>query len=172
MTNQEFGITRASGGGYGPPPGGGYGPPGAPGGYQPPGAPPGGYPPAGGYPPPGYPPQGDYPPPGYPMGPPGAPGGGPPRIGSPDPELEKEISKWFGLSILSIFCGCGLLGLINVYMAHLAKQALMQGDLSTARDKIKTARLLCIVGYVLFALYFLGTIAYVLMMFVFAASSA
>jgi hypothetical protein len=100
------------------------------------------------------------------------PGGGPPMMGGPaNPELEKEVSKWFTLSIVSIFCGCGLLGLINVYMAHLAKQALAQGDQNTAREKIKTARLLCIVGYVMFGLYFLGTIAYVLMMFVFAASS-
>jgi hypothetical protein len=100
------------------------------------------------------------------MGPPG----GPPMGGGANPDLEKEVSKWFTLSIVSIFCGCGILGLINVYMAHLAKQALAQGDLNTAREKIKTARMLCIVGYVILGLYVLGGIAYALMMFVFTQS--
>lgn len=139
MMEQQTGI-QAQGGGYGPPPGG-YGPPGgAPGGY---GAPPGM--------------------PGAPMGPPGGapmapPGGGmPPGMGMPGgggapPDLEAHVKKWFTLSIVSIFCGCGLLGLINVWMAMQAKDALAKGDTATAAEKIKTARMLCIVGYVLMGL--------------------
>lgn len=128
---------HAQGGGYGPPPGGYGGPPGMPGGGMP-----------GGY---GGPPQGM---PGGPMAPPGGapmapPGGG---MGGGPPDLQAHVNKWFNLSILSIFCGCGLLGLINVYMAHQAKQALAAGDVNTAQDKIKLARTLCIVGYVLVAL--------------------
>ena len=142
---------QAQGGGYGPPPGG-YGPPGgAPGGY---GAPPG----MGG-------------PPGAPMGPPGGapmapPGGGmPPGMGGgAPPDLQAHVNKWFNLSILSIFCGCGMLGLINVYFAYQAKEALGKGDATTAQDKIKTARMLCMVGYVIFGLYVLGGIAYGIMM--------
>jgi hypothetical protein len=112
------------------------------------------------------------------MGPPGgapmAPPGGGPMMGGPPggapPDLQAHVNKWFNLSILSIFCGCGLLGLINVYFAHQAKQALQQGDVNGAQDKIKTARMLCIVGYVFFGLYFLSTIAYVIFMFVLNAS--
>lgn len=149
MIEQQTGI-QAQGGGYGPPPGG-YGPPGgAPGGY---GAPPGM--------------------PGAPMGPPGGmpmapPGGGmPPGMGGgggAPPDLEAHVKKWFTLSIVSIFCGCGMLGLINVWMAMQAKDALAKGDAATAADKIKLARTLCIVGYVIFGLYVLGGIAYGIMM--------
>ncbi len=142
---------HAQGGGYGPPPGGYGGPPGMPGGGMP-----GGY----GGPPMGAPPGGApmAPPGGAPMGHPGMPGGGGP------PDLQAHINKWFNLSILSIFCGCGLLGLINVYMAHQAKQAFAQGDINNAQDKIKLARTLCIVGYVLFGLNVLLGIAYGVMM--------
>ena len=134
---------QAQGGGYGPPPGG-YGGPGMPGGQMP-----------GGY---GGPPAGMGAPPGAPMAPPGgAPMGG---MGGGPPDLQAHVNKWFNLSILSIFCGCGLLGLINVYMAHQAKQALQTGDVNTAQDKIKLARTLCIVGYVLFGLNVLLGIAY------------
>lgn len=147
---QQTGV-QAQGGGYGPPPGG-YGPPGgAPGGY---GAPPGM--------------------PGAPMGPPGGapmapPGGGmPPGMGMPGgggpPDLEAHIKKWFTLSIVSIFCGCGLLGLINVWMAMQAKDAFAKGDTATAAEKIKTARMLCIVGYVLLGLNVVLGIIYAIFM--------
>lgn len=151
---EQHGEIRAQGGGYGPPPGG-YGPPG--GGYGAPGGMPGA-------------PPGAMPPGGAPMGPPGGgfppgPGGG----GAP-PDLQAHVNKWFNLSILSIFCGCGLLGLINVYMAHQAKEALKTGDVNGAQDKIKTARMLCIVGYVLFGLNVLAGIAYTILGIVMAAS--
>ena len=142
---------QAQGGGYGPPPGG-YGPPGGqPGGY---GAPPG-------------PPMG-APPGGMPMGPP--PGMGGPPAGAP-PDLQAYISKWFTLSIVSIFCGCGLLGLINVFMANQAKEALARGDTTTAMDKIKTARMLCIVGYVLLGLNVVGFAVWMILGVVMAAAS-
>ena len=57
-----------------------------------------------------------------------------------------------------------MLGLINVWMAMQAKDALAKGDAATAADKIKLARTLCIVGYVIFGLYVLGGIAYGIMM--------
>jgi hypothetical protein len=95
--------------------------------------------------------------------------GGPPGGGAP-PDLQAYVNKWFNLSILSIFCGCGLLGLINVYMANQAKQFLQQGDLNQAQEKIKVARMLCIVGYVMTALSFLGGIAYAILVFVVMAS--
>jgi hypothetical protein len=112
---------------------------GAPGGYGPPPGAPGGMPMA---------------PPGGGMMPGGAPAGG----GSE--ELKKKIDKWFILSIVSIFCGCGLLGLINVFFAHNAKQAFQQGDTATAEQKINTAKLLCMVGYVIMVLYVLGIIGW------------
>ncbi len=152
MMEQQTGI-QAQGGGYGPPPGG-YGPPGgAPGGY---GAPPGM---------PGAPPGPMAPPPGgAPMAPPG--GGMPPGMGggAAPPDLQAYVNKWFNLSLLSIICGCGLLGLINVYFAHQAKQSLAAGNAPDAQAKIKTARMLCIVGYVVFALYVVLGIVYGIMM--------
>lgn len=147
---EQLNVVHAQGGGYGPPPGG----------YGAPGAPPGGY---------GAPPG--MPGPGGPMGPPGGapmapPGGGmPPGMGGgAPPDLQAHINKWFNLSLLSIICGCGLLGLINVYFAHQAKEALGKGDTMTAQEKIKVARMLCMVGYVVFALYLLGGVAYGIMM--------
>jgi Interferon-induced transmembrane protein len=131
-------------GGYGGPPGGG--PPGGYGGGPPGGAPPGGY--GGG--PPGYGPPGG--PGGY--GPPGGYGGGPPGFGAgpggaaPD-DLRKKVDFWFIMSIVSVFCGCGILGIINIIYANGAKQALAVGDFATASSKIGTAKTLCIIGYVL-----------------------
>jgi hypothetical protein len=95
------------------------------------------------------------------MAPPG--GGMPPGMGGggAPPDLQAHVNKWFNLSI---FCGCGLLGLINVYFAYQAKEALAKGDAMSAQDKIKTARMLCMVGYVIFGLYVLGGIAYGIMM--------
>ena len=153
MINGEHIGIQAQGGGYGPPPGGYGAPPGAP-----MGAPPGAY-----GPPPGAPG-------GMPMAPPGGgmmPGGAPGGPGGD--ELKKKVDKWFMLSIVSIFCGCGLLGLINVFFAHNAKQALQQGDVATAEQKINTAKMLCIVGYVVFGLYFIGGIIYAILMAVAAS---
>jgi len=97
------------------------------------------------------------------MAPPG--GGMPPGMGGgAPPDLQAHVNKWFNLSLLSIICGCGILGLINVYFAHQAKQSLQAGNVQDAQDKIKTARLLCIVGYVLFGLNVLAGIAYGIMM--------
>jgi hypothetical protein len=85
-------------------------------------------------------------------------------MGAPgaNPELEKEVSKWFTLSIVTIFCGCCLLGLIPVLMANQAKEALARGDQATAAQKIKTARMLCLLGFawaalsaVLWVVYFI-----------------
>jgi hypothetical protein len=103
------------------------------------------------------------PPGGAPMAPPG--GGMPPGMGGgANPDLEAHVKKWFTLSIVSIFCGCGLLGLINVWMAMQAKDALAKGDLATAADKIKLARTLCIVGYVLLGLNVVLGIVYGIIM--------
>jgi hypothetical protein len=103
-----------------------------------------------------------------------APPGGGPMMGGPPggapPDLQAHVNKWFNLSILSLFCGCGMLGFVNIYFAHQAKQALQQGDVAGAQEKIKTARMLCIVGYVLFGLGVLGGIASAVLQFVLAAA--
>jgi uncharacterized protein len=142
---EQHAEVQAQGGGYGPP-GGGYPPQG--GGYGQPG---------GGYPPPGGPPGGYAPPPGA-GGMPQMPGGGGPA------DLQAYVSKWFTLSIVSIFCGCGLFGIINVVIANGAKQALAAGDTVTALNKIKTARMLCIVGYALLGLNFVLGALYAILM--------
>jgi hypothetical protein len=83
------------------------------------------------------------------MGMPPAPGGLP--AGAPA-DLQAFVNKWFTLSIVSLFCGCGLFGIINIVIANGAKQALAAGDSATAYNKIKTARMLCMVGYGLLVL--------------------
>lgn len=122
-------------GGWGPPPGGGYGPPG--------GAPPGGFggPPGGGF---GAPPGGGF-------------GGGP--GGPPPPELQGQLNTWFILSIVSIFFGCCLGGIIATVMMNGAKQAFAAGNYMEAQSKLGTAKIIVIIGFVLGALGLLGNIA-------------
>jgi hypothetical protein len=154
--NDQAMIHAAGGGGFGGPPPGGYGPPqggfgappqggdfGAPpGGFGAPpggyGAPPGGYGAPGGF---GAPPQGPYGAPG-PYGPPGGPYGAPPA------ELQAKVDRWFILSIVSIFCGCGVLGIVPILISNNAKEALRNGNFAKAESDIGTAKLLCILGYV------------------------
>ena len=151
-------IQAAGGGGFGGPPPGGYSPPqggfGAPpqggdfgspppGGFGSPppggfGAPPGGYGAPGGF---GGPPPGPYGAPG-PYGPPGGP------YGAPPPELQARVDRWFILSIVSIFCGCGVLGIVPILISNNAKEALRNGNFAKAESDIGTAKLLCILGYV------------------------
>ena len=146
MNHEVQNNIHAQGGAYGPPPGG-YGQP--PGGAPPAGAPYGG--PPGGAPmgPPGGAPMG--PPGGAPMAPPG--GGAPPGMPGGGGDLEKTVGKWFILSILSLFCGCGLLGLVPIYMTHTAKQALAQGDVATVEKNLKIAKICVILGWVFVVLY-------------------
>ena len=151
MNPQVQNNVQAQGGGYGPPPGG-YG------------APPGGAPPAGmpGGAPPGMP--GGMPPGGMPMQPhPGAPMMGPPGGMMPpggSSDMEKTLGKWFILSCVSIVCGCGLLGLVPIYMTHTAKQALANGDMATVEKNLKIAKICVILGWVFFILYFLSMIVW------------
>jgi hypothetical protein len=65
------------------------------------------------------------------------------------PELQSKVNLWFILSIVSIFVGCGLFGIINVIYASGAKSALAAGDFATAQSKIGTAKTLCIIGWVM-----------------------
>src|SRR5690349_4195107 len=115
MSASHEGI-QAQGGWGAPPGGGGYGPPPGGGGY---GAPPGGF----GGPPPG---GGGF---GGPPGGFGGPGFGPPGGGfgagpggPPPPELESQLNTWFIVSIVAIFFGCCLTGIIGTVMMNGAKQ--------------------------------------------------
>lgn len=124
------------GGGYGGPPGGGgyWGPPG--GGYGPPGG--------GGYPPPG---GGFGGPPAYgAFGVPGAP-----IPGAAPPDLGTKLAIWSILSFLSIFCGCGLFGVVPIIFAILAMVANSSGNYAEAESRIRIAKIFVCIGYVLFA---------------------
>lgn len=92
---------------------------------------------------------------------PGAPFPGAPLPGAPFPgagyglyppppevvELRRRADRWMLLAILSVFCGCGLPGIINIVLASQAKSAIDQGDLSGATSKIGTVKLLCMLGW-------------------------
>jgi len=81
----------------------------------------------------------------------GAPVGGPGGFGLPaavpDPELQKKINLWFTLSIVSVFCGCGLLGIVPIIIATNAKKAYAAGDSARAEQDIAAAKLLCLLCY-------------------------
>ena len=126
------------GGGYGGPPGGGgYGGPPGGGGY---GGPPGG----GGYPPPG----GFGGPPAY--GAFGVPGANIP--GAAPPDLQTKLIIWLVLSILSFFCGCGILGVVPIIFAILAMSANSSGDYAQAESRIRVAKICVCIGYVVLAI--------------------
>ncbi|MDQ2645209.1 MAG: FHA domain-containing protein [Myxococcota bacterium] len=104
-----------------------------------------------------------------PSGPPPAPApfpgagvhSGPPFPGAPFPgpgygayppspeviELRRRADRWMLLAILSVFCGCGLPGIINIVLASQAKSAVDQGDLAAANSKIGTVKILCLLGW-------------------------
>ncbi len=169
------------GGGYGPPPGGGgpgggYGPPPGGGGFGgPPGGGFGGAPPGGGY---GAPPGGGYggPPPdggGF-GGPPGGFGGAPAGFGGPPPggfggggfgpggppppDLQAQLNTWFIVSIVSIFFGCCIGGIIATVMANGAKDAFAAGDYMGAQSKLGTVKIIVIISFVFGGLSLLANI--------------
>lgn len=97
---------------------------------------------------------------GAPLGPAGAPPG----------DLEKKINFWSIMAIVSIFCGCGILGIIPILISGNAKKALASGDLAKAEKDIGTVKLLCILGYVGIGLYVIAGIIYAIVVGVAAAS--
>jgi hypothetical protein len=86
-------------------------------------------------------------PPGY------APAVGASGYGAPPEavELRRTADRWMILAIVSVFCGCGLPGIINVVLASQAKTAIAQGDFASARSKLSTVKLLCIIGWCVLA---------------------
>jgi hypothetical protein len=62
-------------------------------------------------------------------------------------ELRRRADRWMLLAILSVFCGCGLPGIINIVLASQAKSAIDQGDFAGATSKIGTVKLLCLLGW-------------------------
>lgn len=62
-------------------------------------------------------------------------------------ELRRRADRWMLLAILSVFCGCGLPGIINIVLASQAKSAIDQGDLAGASSKIGTVKVLCLLGW-------------------------
>ena len=91
---------------------------------------------------------------------------GPPFPGAPFPgagygayppspevlELRRRADRWMLLAILSVFCGCGLPGIINVVLASQAKSAIDQGDLAGASSKLGLVKVLCLLGWGMLAL--------------------
>ncbi len=136
---------------YGPPPGG---PP--PGGFG--GPPPGGYGAPGGF---GGPPPGGLPPPGgMPMAP---PGGGPmmggPGGGAGGDAIKSSANTWFIIGLVGILCCCpNLISLIGAIIANGAKGLVDQGNLAGAESKLKTGKMIVIIGLSLGILTWLGSV--------------
>jgi len=100
-------------------------------------------------------PSAPYPNAPYP-GPPGAPlpnYPGPAGYGASAEAIEvrRLADRWMILAISSVFCGCGLPGIINIVLVSQAKGAIDQGDLVSARAKLGTVKLLCIIGWCVLA---------------------
>ena len=66
-------------------------------------------------------------------------------------DLRRLADRWMIFAIASVFCGCGLPGIINIVLVSQAKGALEQGDFAGARSKLGTVKLLCITGWCLLA---------------------
>lgn len=84
----------------------------------------------------------------------GSPGVHPayPAPASPDAiELRRLADRWMILAIVSVFCGCGLPGIINIVLVSQAKSALEQNDLEAARSKLGIVKILCIMGWAILA---------------------
>lgn len=79
-------------------------------------------------------------------------------------DVQKEVNKWSTMAIVTLFFGCGLLGIIPIMMANGAKDALRRGDVAGAKSKIGTVKILCILGFVNVALWIVLTIIYVIVM--------
>jgi hypothetical protein len=77
-------------------------------------------------------------------------------------ELQKRADKWMIFAIMSLFCGCGLFGIINIILASGAKTAIQQGQFADAEGKLKTVKILCILGWVGLVLMVLFYILYIL----------
>jgi hypothetical protein len=101
---------------------------------------------------------------GAPMG--GGFGGPPPGFGGPvgpggppPPDLQGQLSTWFVISIISIlFSGCCVLGIVATVMMNGAKTAYAQGNYLEAQSKLGTAKILCIIGFVLLGLSLIGNV--------------
>jgi hypothetical protein len=70
-------------------------------------------------------------------------------------DLRRLADRWMIFAIASVFCGCGLPGIINIVLVSQAKGAIEQGDFAGARSKLGTVKLLCITGWCLVAATFL-----------------
>ena len=66
-------------------------------------------------------------------------------------DLRRLADRWMIFAIASVFCGCGLPGIINIVLVSQAKGAIDQGDFAGARSKLGTVKLLCITGWCLLA---------------------
>jgi hypothetical protein len=66
-------------------------------------------------------------------------------------DLRRLADRWMIFAIASVFCGCGLPGIINIVLVSQAKGAIEQGDFAGARSKLGTVKLLCITGWCLVA---------------------
>jgi hypothetical protein len=62
--------------------------------------------------------------------------------------------------VVSIFCGCGLFGVINVVLASNAKTSIERGDVADAESKLQVVKILCSIGFVLSGLVLLLYVLY------------
>lgn len=65
-------------------------------------------------------------------------------------DIKKQAQTWLILSIVTFFCGCGLLAAAPAFFAWKAKQAAEAGDVQEFQSKIKIAKILTILGFVWF----------------------
>lgn len=69
--------------------------------------------------------------------------------GAAPPDLKNKLIIWSILSFLSIFCGCGLFGVVPIIFAILALVANSSNNYAEAESRIGTAKVFVLIGYVL-----------------------
>jgi hypothetical protein len=77
-------------------------------------------------------------------------------MAQPGGDIGAQSETWFIIAIVSMFVCCtGIFGAVGAIMAHKAALLAAQGQMADAESKLKTAKILTIVGAAFLALVWL-----------------
>jgi hypothetical protein len=72
------------------------------------------------------------------------------------PQLKKQAQTWLMISAASVIFCTSCFGLIGGVLCYLAMQAVDQGNLADAENKLKWGKIITVVGFVLGLLLTIG----------------
>ncbi len=71
---------------------------------------------------------------------------GMPGMGGSGDDIAKQAGTWLILGIVSALCCCLPAGIVGAVFANQAKTFAAQGDMANAQQKLKTAKMVTIIG--------------------------